>query len=46
MDDDTSGDQRQPHQLDPPIPVDVKELENIGVLYFKVRFTLSDLFSG
>lgn len=37
MNHDTNVDQREPHQCDPPRPVEVKELEKLGVLYYKVR---------
>jgi hypothetical protein len=42
--DDSSEDQRQPHQLSPSQPVSHDQLKKIGVLYFKV-FTFSLLFA-
>ncbi|KAH7969941.1 acireductone dioxygenase [Rhipicephalus sanguineus] len=38
MDDDSSIDQREEHQLDPPVPVSLDELrEKSGVLYWKLN---------
>ena len=34
--DSSKEDQRLPHQLDPPQPVSLEDLENCGVLYWKV----------
>ena len=34
--DSSDEDQRLPHQLDPPQPVSLEDLENCGVLYWKV----------
>ncbi|KAH3709198.1 acireductone dioxygenase-like [Dreissena polymorpha] len=36
MDNDTSVDQREPHQQNPPRPVSLEHLANLGVLYFKI----------
>ena len=37
--DSSDKDQRLPHQLDPPEPVSLEDLENCGVLYWKVNRT-------
>ncbi|KAL4218179.1 Ard4p [Mactra antiquata] len=37
MDNDTSVDQREPHQLDPPQPVTLETLADLGVLYYNVN---------
>ena len=34
--DDVEGDQDEPHMSDPDTLLDIKDLENIGVLYFQV----------
>ena len=34
--DSSDEDQRLPHQLDPPQPVSLDDLENCGVLYWQV----------
>ena len=34
--DSSDEDQRLPHQLDPPQPVSLEDLENCGVLYWQV----------
>ena len=34
--DDSDEDHRMPHKLNPNEPVSLKELENIGVFYWKV----------
>ena len=34
--DDIANNQDEPHMLDPEALLDVKDLENIGLLYFQV----------
>lgn len=36
---DTSVDQREPHQFDPPRPVSLDDLQKLGVLYYKIENT-------
>ena len=40
MDDDTSVDRREDHMRNPPKFVDLKELEELGILYFQVGLFL------
>ena len=36
MNEVTTGDQREPHMLDPPKFVELKDLEKLGLLYYQV----------
>ncbi|XP_052765101.1 acireductone dioxygenase-like isoform X2 [Mya arenaria] len=37
MNEDKSVDQREPHQMDPPQPVQLEKLAELGVLYLKIE---------
>ena len=46
MDNNAEVDKRQPHMLTPPKFVELRDLENIGVLYHKVVVNYSNRLSA